>query len=187
MSDGSAHDVTQLLHQARQGDAEAFDHLMGVVYEELRRVARGVRRSGASETLNTTALVHEAYVKLTPSRELSWKDRSHFFGVAARAMRQVLVNAAGKRSAQKRGGGKPDISFDEEQHGLTISPEGVIELNRALEALEASNPRQVRVVECRFFAGLSIEETSEALGVSAPTVKRDWRFARAWLSEQMGA
>ena len=178
--------ITRLLYRARDGDAQAFDDLFQVVYEELRRVARSVRRAGGSDTINTTALVHEAYVKLTPSKSLSWKDRSHFLGVAARAMRQVLVNAAEKRSTQKRGGDQIAVSFDEAKHGQLVSlSEGVIELNQALEVLEAANPRQVRVVECRFFAGLTVEETAEALGVSEPTVKRDWRFARAWLFDQL--
>lgn len=178
-------EVTQLLRRARDGDEQAFDQLFEVVYDELRGMARAVRRSGASETINTTALVHEAYVKLLPSQSLPWNDRSHFFGVAGRAMRQVLVRAAEKRSAKKRGGGKAPVSFDEELHGRAFDPERVLDLDAALKALEESNPRQARVVECRFFAGLSVEETAQALDVSEPTVKRDWRFARAWLAEAL--
>jgi len=180
-------EVTQLLRRASEGDEEAFEGLFEMVYEELRRLAHGVRRSGAPETINTTELVHEAYMKLTPSRELSWKDRSHFYGVAARAMRQVLVNAAEKRATLKRGGGQVKVSFDEARHGAGISPERVVEVNQALQVLEQANPRQARVVECRFFAGLSVRETAEALRVSEPTVKRDWRFARAWLAQELGA
>jgi len=185
MSEADRSDVTRLLHRARDGDDGAFDRLFEVVYEELRGMARAVRRSGASETINTTALVHEAYVKLIPSKSLSWNDRSHFFGVAARAMRQVLVRAAEKRSAKKRGAGKAAVSFVEELHGGVVDPEKVLDLDAALRALEETNPRQARVVECRFFAGLSVEETAQALGVSEPTVKRDWRFARAWLAETL--
>lgn len=185
MPEPTPHDVTQLLHRAHEGDAEAFDRLFEMVYDELRRLARSVRRRGAPETVNTTALVHEAYVKLTPSKALSWKDRSHFFGVAARAMRQVLTNAAEMRSAKKRGGGEVALSFDERRHGMSVSPDQMLDLNRALEQLETANPRQVRVVECRFYAGLSVEETAEVLGVSEPTVKRDWRFARAWLESAL--
>lgn len=179
--------VTQLLHRASEGDEQAFEGLFDLVYEELRRLARRVRQGGAPETLSTTALVHEAYIKLTPSHDLSWRDRSHFFGVAARAMRQVLVDAAEKRAAQKRGGGQAAVSFDEDRHGAWIAPERVIGVSQALELLEQANPRQVRVVECRFFAGLSVRETAHALDVSEPTVKRDWRFARAWLAQELGA
>ncbi len=185
MSEADRSEVTQLLHRARDGDDAAFDRLFEVVYHELRGMARAVRRSGASETINTTALVHEAYLKLIPSKSLSWNDRSHFFGVAARAMRQVLVRAAEKRSAKKRGAGQAAVSFVEGVHGGVLDPEKVLDLDSALRSLEEVNPRQARVVECRFFAGLSVEETAQALGVSQPTVKRDWRFARAWLAETL--
>ncbi len=148
-------------------------------------MARAVRRSGASETINTTALVHEAYVKLLPSKALSWNDRSHFFGVAARAMRQVLVRAAQQRPAKKRGAGKAAVAFVEGVHGGVLDPEKVLDRDYALGSLEEVNPGQARVVECRFLAGLSVEETAEARGVSTPTVKRDWRFARAWLAEAL--
>ena len=184
MAQADRRDVTQLLQQAEHGDEDAFDRLFDIVYQELRQLARSVRRGGAPETINTTALVHEAYVKLTPSKQLSWQNRNHFFGVAARAMRQVLVNAAEKRSAKKRGGGQVPLEFDERLHGA-VDPTDILDLDEALQALEKSNPRQARVVECRFFSGLSVEETAAALGVSEPTVKRDWRFARAWLSEAL--
>ncbi len=185
MSASRSDEVTRLLHRAREGDAEAFDALFEVVYGELRKLARSVRRSSGSETLNTTALVHEAYVKLTPSRALDWTDRKHFFGVAARAMRQVLVNAAERRSAIKRGGGQVPVSFDEALHGSVRSADSVLALDAALSDLDAANPRQARVVEYRFFAGLSVEETAAALEVSEATVKRDWRFARAWLADRI--
>lgn len=185
MADTSPDAITQLLHRAHSGDDGAFDQLFEVVYDELKRLAQAVRRPGAAETINTTALVHEAYVKLTPSRQLSWADRSHFFGVAARAMRQVLIAAAEKKSAKKRGSGQAPVAFDEQVHGASVQPEQLLDLERALATLEVANPRQARVVECRFFAGLSVEETAEALGISEPTVKRDWRFARAWLTEAL--
>ncbi|MEZ4426021.1 MAG: ECF-type sigma factor [Gemmatimonadota bacterium] len=187
MSQPTPEAVTQLLRRAHAGDDGAFDQLFDVVYDELKRLAQAVRRSGGSETINTTALVHEAYVKLTPSKQLSWADRSHFFGVAARAMRQVLIAAAEKKSAKKRGGGQAPVEFDEQLHGGLVQPDQLLDLDRALATLEAANPRQARVVECRFFAGLSVEETAEALGVSEPTVKRDWRFARAWLTDALQA
>lgn len=175
-------EVTRLLHRARDGDAAAFDELYGIVYEELRKVARGIRRPGAPETINTTALVHEAYLRLLPSRGLEWNDRSHFFGVAARAMRQVLMRAAERSATKKRGGGQADLALDEARDGVVFDPLRLLDLDAALAGLEKEHPRQARVVECRFFAGLSVEETAVALGISEPTVKRDWRFARAWLA-----
>lgn len=183
--------VTQLLNDASEGDQAAFDRVFQIVYAELTRLARQVRRGRASETLNTTALVHEAYLHLLPSKELAWKGRGHFLAVAARAMRQVLVRAAEKRTAQKRGGGQVDIELDERLHspadasGSPLEPERVVLLDEALRGLEEFSPRQARIVECRFFAGLSVEETAAALGVSEPTVKRDWRAARAWLAREM--
>ena len=175
-------EVTHLLYRAREGDAAAFDALYELVYQELRELARHVRRSNAAETINTTALVHEAYIRLLPSRELEWSDRGHFFGVAARAMRQVLVAAARRRSTKKRGGGMAEVTLDEARDGESFDPDRLIDLDEALAELEASHPRQARVVECRFFAGMSVEETGAALDISVPTVKRDWRFARAWLA-----
>lgn len=185
-------DVTLLLQSASEGDDEAFDRVFAAVYDELHRLAHHVRRGRAPETLNTTALVHEAYVRLVPSRSLDWEGRGHFLGVAARAMRQVLVRAAERRNAAKRGGGQRADSLDEVLHAAsggaagTVEPERIVALDEALHRLEELSPRQARVVECRFFAGLSVEETAEALDVSEPTVKRDWRTARAWLSREIG-
>lgn len=184
-------EITRLLHSAADGDQEAFDRVFDVVYEELRRLARQVRRGRASETLNTTALVHEAYLRLLPSRALGWESRGHFMGVAARAMRQVLVRAAERRTAAKRGGGAADLELKEAfqrpagEHAGRVEPEQLLVLDEALDRLEGMSPRQARVVECRFFAGLSVEETADALDVSAPTVKRDWRAARAWLAREL--
>ena len=183
-------EVTRLLHSAADGDAAAFDKVFQLVYDELHRLAHALRRGRASETLNTTALVHEAYVRLIPSQKLEWAGRSHFLGVAARAMRQVMVRAAERRTAAKRGGGQAPMEFDEALHsdgeGAPVAPERVLVLDEALARLEALEPRQARVVECRFFAGLSVEETAQALEISEPTVKRDWRAARAWLAREMG-
>lgn len=176
--------VTALLHAAGAGDRRAFDELYDLVYEELRRLAHRVRTGRAGETLNTTALVHEAYVKLLPAQDLDWSDRAHFFRVAARAMRQVLVNAAEQRMAQKRGGGQIAVRFDERVH-RPVEEEKIVELDRALRQLERMDQRQARVVECRFFAGLTVDETAQVLGVSAPTIKRDWRVARAWLAHRL--
>jgi RNA polymerase sigma factor (TIGR02999 family) len=185
------HEVTRLLDAARAGDDEAFDRAFAVVYEELRRLAHHVRRGRASETLNTTALVHEAYVHLLPSQDLKWEGRSHFLGVAARAMRQVLVRAAERRNAAKRGGGVQPVTLDGIQHGVAagdwseVQPEQILALDQALQRLAEFSPRQARVVECRFFAGLSVEETAAALDISERSVKRDWQGARAWLTREL--
>jgi RNA polymerase sigma factor (TIGR02999 family) len=184
-------DITRLLEAASAGEAEAFDRVFQLVYDELRRLARQVRRGRGSETLNTTALVHEAYLRLLPSRELGWEGRSHFLGVAARAMRQVLVRAAERRSSAKRGGGLSVLPLDEALQrppdGAGVDPERILALDGALRRLEVLSARQARVVECRYFAGLSVEETAAALGISEPTVKRDWSVARAWLARELSA
>lgn len=186
-------DVTRLLHDAAAGDDDAYDRVFQLVYEDLRKRAHWVRR-GRNATVNTTALVHEAYLHLLPSQRADWENRRHFLGVASRAMRQVLVAAARKRNARKRGGDAVEVSLEESGLGDripaegtsgTLSPEMVLVLDEALTELERLSPRQGRVVECRFFAGMSVEETAEMLQISAPTVKRDWRAARAWLLRAM--
>ncbi len=177
--------VTQLLHSAREGDAEAFDELFAVVYGELRRLARVVRQNRAGETLNTTALVHEAYERLVPAADIEVENRAHFFRLAARAMRFVLTDGARHRAADKRGGNRIVVTFDERIHQNPIHLEDVIALDDALNRLEDLDERQASVVECRFFAGLTVEETAQALGVGSATVKRDWRAARAWLAHEL--
>jgi len=178
--------ITHLLSAAGSGDREALDRVFGLVYDELRRLAAAVRRNRASETLNATALVHEAYLKMLPSANQRWQDRVHFLRVAARAMRQVLADAAARRSTQKRGGGLALLTLDGSSPAeAELGPDDILDLHRALDELAELNPRQAEVVECRFYAGLSLEETAEALGVSVPTVTRDWRFARAWLSKRL--
>jgi RNA polymerase sigma factor (TIGR02999 family) len=179
--------VTALLLAARDGDSQAFDVLYERVYEELRRLARLVRGGRASETLNTTALVHEAYLHLVPSKDLDWQDRTHFFRVAARAMRQVLVHAARRRMAEKRGGGAVTVAFDERLYAAPIRLDDIVALDDALIRLEALDGRQARIVECRFFAGLTVDETAQALGIGTATVKRDWRAARAFLTQVLQA
>ena len=186
-------DVTRLLDAAGCGDDEAFRRVFDLVYDELHRLASQVRRGRASETMNTTALVHEAYLHLLPSQDLEWKNRGHFMAVAARAMRQVLVRAAERRTAEKRGGGQRPTSLDEGLHAMAggpatrVTPERIVALDEALHRLEEFAPRQARVVECRYFAGLGVDETAAALEVSEPTVKRDWKTARAWLARELGA
>lgn len=179
--------VTALLKQYAGGDWEALDRLFPLVYEELRRVAHAqmyAERSG--HTLDTTALVHEAYMKLVRHPpHVEWQSRIHFFAVAARAMRQILVSYAQSRSRAKRGGDATLISLDEGVVASDARPEEVVALDDALTRLEALDTRQSRVVELRYFGGLTIEETAQVLGVSVVTVKRDWTIARAWLYREV--
>jgi RNA polymerase sigma factor (TIGR02999 family) len=180
--------VTRLLHAARAGDRESLDQVFTLVYQELRRLAATVRHGHGGETLAATALVHEAFLKLVPSADLAWHDRTHFFRVAARAMRQVLADAAAQRATAKRGGGLVHLTLDDAVvGGPELSVDELLDLDRALHELSELNPRQATVVECRFFAGLSLEETAVAVGSSVPSVSRDWRFARAWLSHRLRA
>jgi RNA polymerase sigma factor (TIGR02999 family) len=190
-SDAKPGDATALLMAARDGDPDARDALFTCVYAQLRRLARKVRQGSASETLNTTALVHEAYLKLVRPEDVHWQSRLHFYRVAAQAMRQVLVNAAEAHARLKRGGGAPHTSFDEALHGdagaPAVAPEDVLALNDALMRLATLDARQAQVVECRFFAGLSVKETAAVLDLSPSTVKRDWRAARAFLAATLGS
>jgi RNA polymerase sigma factor (TIGR02999 family) len=179
-------DVTQLLHELRRGRGEAFDELIPLVYEQLQQIAR--RRLGKERddhTLRTTELVHEAYDRLVDHHAVDWNDRSHFFAVAARAMRQVLVEHARKKNAQKRGGDVPHVSVSEKMPSDQPPSVAILALHDALERLQALDARQARVVEGRFFAGLTIKETAQMLDVSPSTVKRDWRTARAWLAQEL--
>jgi len=185
MPDAGPETVTEMLFAAREGQPGAFDALYERVYDELRRLARVVRRRDSNQTINTTALVHEAYLHLVPSKSLNWQDRTHFFRVAARAMRQVLVQAARRRHAAKRGGNAIKVTFDESIHQSDLNLESVIALDDALKRLSEMDARQAQIVECRFFAGLSVEETAEALSIGPSTVKRDWRAARAWLTHEL--
>ena len=185
-------DITVLLARAQDGDRAALDRLLPLVYDELRALAhRQRRRTGASETLNTTAVVHEAYAKLAGRTEAHYADRIHFFRVAGRVMRDVLVDYARAQRALKRGGGAPVVPLDvvgpvvDASGGLRIDE--VLSVDDALRQLEALDARQAQVVEYRYFAGLSVEETAEALSVSPATVKRDWTTARAWLHRALAA
>ncbi|MEZ4414220.1 MAG: sigma-70 family RNA polymerase sigma factor [Gemmatimonadota bacterium] len=174
-------DVTQLLDGFASGDDEAQAELLRVVYDELRVLARAhLRAEPQGHTLQPTALVHEAYLKLVQQRVPSWNSRAHFFGIAAQAMRRILVDHARRRSAAKRGGGRA-ITLVEGSAALAGPDIDVIALDTALAELERTDPRAARIVEMRFFAGLEITEVAAALGVSEPTVKRDWRHAKAWL------
>lgn len=186
--DDTRPDVTALLRQMSSGSGEALDAIIPLVYRELRSIARRhLRREDAGHTLNTTALVHEAYLRLVDVRQVEWRDRLHFFAMASRMMRRVLINYARQRKRTKRGGGGVLIPLQEAHLPIHEHLDELLALDEALTRLEAVDERRCRVVECRFFAGLDIEETAEALDVSPGTVKRDWRLARMWLNRQLSA
>jgi RNA polymerase sigma factor (TIGR02999 family) len=179
--------VTRLLNEASGGRAGALDEVFPAVYDELQRLARMVRAGRAGETLNTTSLVHEAYLKLVRSEGVAWEGRRHFFRVAARAMRQVVVRDAERRRTDKRGGGRAATTLVEGLHCAPATDDEILALHDALARLEALDARQAAVVEVRFFAGLTLDETADVLGVSVPTVTRDWRLARVWLARELAA
>ena len=178
--------VTRLLRAWSDGDQAALDSLLPLVEAELRRLARGyMSRERRGHTLQTTALVNEAFIRLVGARKISWQDRAHFLGIAARLMRRVLVDHARVRGVQKRGGGGYHVALDED---MAVSPPtdvDLLALDRALQALGAVDERKGRVIEMRFFGGMTVEETAEALGVSPDTVKRDWRLAKLWLLRKL--
>ena len=178
-------EVTRLLRRLRSGDEEAAGKLIAAVYGELRHMAaRAMRSERPGHTLQPTALVHEAFLKLAGSAGVEWRDRAHFFGVAARLMREILVDYARKRDAIKRGSGLR-ITLDD---SLLISEDrlgDVVAMDEVLKRLEALDPRQGQIVELRFFGGLSVEEVAEVMQISTPTVKREWQSAKAWLHQEL--
>jgi RNA polymerase sigma factor (TIGR02999 family) len=176
--------LTHLIAAVRQGEDGSFDRLFAWVYDDLKRRAHA-QLGGSTPTLNTTALVHETYLKLSGAEEPSWNDRQHFFRVAARAMRQILVDRARRHMAQKRGGGQAPLDLDRAEIGIDAAADRVVALDQALSRLAEQEGRLAEVVELRFFGGLSVEETALSLGVTDRTVKRDWRLARAFLHEQL--
>lgn len=179
-------EITQLLQDWSGGDQTALDKLMPLVYDELHRLAhQHMRREQAGHLLQTSALINEAYLRLVDQRELAIRDRAHFFGIAARLMRQILVDEARRRNSAKRGGGTIQVSLTEATSVSQEQAANVVALDDALKRLEAIDARQGEIVELRFFGGLSIEETAEVLKVSPGTVMRDWTFARAWLRSEM--
>lgn len=182
----SPEEITRLLRQWRRGDEGAFEALVPIVYEELRQIARSLMRSErAGHTLQTTAVVHEAYLKMADLDSIDWRDRAYFFGAAARIMRRVLIDHARQHGAQKRGGG---VSKQPLNGPIAVDlgdVEGLLALDRALTDLERLDERQCRIVEMRHFGGLTVKETAEVLDVSPATVKRDWRFARTWLHRRL--
>lgn len=182
MRAASSDTVTDLLLQWRGGSASALDRLIPLVYEELRRVARRcLRHERGENTMQTTGLVNEAYLRLVRSSRVQWRDRAHFFALSAQLMRRVLVDEARKRGVQKRGGDLTRVTLDEAPAILPEHPEDLVALDEALTRLAVVAPRKARVVELRFFGGLTIEEAAEALDVSTDIVKREWRTAKLWL------
>ena len=182
----SKEEVTQLLIAYGQGDAGALDQLLPAVYSELHRIAmRQMRHERADHTLNATALVHEAYLKLTDQNQISWQNRAHFFAIASRVMRQVLISYARKHNAEKRGGGAPDTLLEGKEIALNERADELLALDEALTRLSTFDERLAQVVEYRFFGGLTIEETATVLEVSTMTVQRDWNKAKAWLYREL--
>lgn len=184
--DDAAPDITRLLRESANGSADARERVAELLYAELHRQARHHRhRMGAGHTLNTTGLLHETWLRLSGGNEPDWQDRAHYFRMAGRVMRNVLVDHARRRLAAKRGGGAAIADGVEPDDLPAVRDDEVVAVHEALERLEALDPRQARVVELRYFVGLEVEEAAEALGVSAPTVKRDWAMARAWLQREI--
>ena len=182
----ATHEVTKLLKAWSDGDQSALDKLMPLVYEELHRLAhQHMRREKPGHMLQTSALLNEAYVRLVDQSRVHWENRGHFFGIAARLMRQILVDEARRRSFAKRGGGTIQVPLDEAGTIMRQQLVNVVALDDAMKSLEKIDERKSRIVELRFFGGMSIEETAEVLKVSPGTVMRDWTFARAWLRKEM--
>lgn len=183
----SQHEITALLRQWRNGDQKALDKITPLVYDELHRLAHQyIRRERAGHTLQTTALVNEAYLRLVEQKDVDWKSRAHFFAVSAHVMRHILVDYARRHTASKRGGEVQRIELDAE---ATVSRERAAELvalDEALDALQKIYPRRSKVVELRYFGGMSNKEASAVLDISEATIERDWRFARAWLYRELG-
>jgi RNA polymerase sigma factor (TIGR02999 family) len=177
-------DVTGLLRRWAEGDADALTQLIPLVYDELRRIARRSLHQRSDHTLQTTALAHEAYLRMVRARGLSWQDQAHFFAVAAQMMRRILVDAARARTAAKRKDGAIRVEFSEDLPALGGRDVNLIVLDDALNALCKVDPRKARVVELRYFVGLSVGETAVVLKVSPETIQRDWRLAKAWLARQ---
>lgn len=179
-------EVTLLLHQLQSGDRTAEERLMDIVYKELKRLARSyLRKEGKDHSLQPTALVHEAYLRLTRMTKTDWQSRSHFYGIAAKQMRNILVDHARTHLAEKRGQGLAFVSFDEAFVPAPMRAEEMIALDEALDRLARLDPRQCRIVELRFLSGLTEKETGEVLGMSTKTVQRDWISAKAWLFREL--
>ena len=184
-TESSAVDITQLLQDWQRGDREALDRLMPLVYDELHLIAtRHLARERRERTLQTTALVNEAYMKLVGQRKVDWQNRAHFFAIAARLMRRILIDDARRRQRDKHGGNSVRVDVEDAAVAAPVAPVDVLdlmELDRVLQELEALDPDQARIVELRFFGGLTVEETAAVVGSSPATVKREWAIAKGWL------
>jgi RNA polymerase sigma factor (TIGR02999 family) len=180
-------DVTQALLELSAGDSHALDRVLPAVYDHLHRLAeRELRRERPDHTLSPTALVHEAYLKLVQLDRISWEGRAHFFGACAQVMRRILISYARMKKAEKRGGVAAEpVPIDDVLLAAAERPDELVALDEALARLGQLNPRQARIVECRFFAGMDVEQTAEVVDASAATVKRDWTAARAWLNREL--
>lgn len=186
MIKNESHRITRLLADWSKGNDAALEILMPLIYEELRRMARRyMRRQPLGHTLQTTALIHEAYLKLAGQEECEWQDRTHFFGAAAQAMRHILVDYARQKKSKKRGGSAQRVTLDENAVVSAETSDEIIALDEALRALAELDERKTRVVELKFFGGLTIKEIADVLKISPKTVKRDWRFARTWLLHEL--
>ena len=186
MAEQAADDITRLLHAWSDGDESALDSLMPLVYDELHRAAHScMAREAPDHTLQTTALVNEVYLRLLGARAVDWQDRAHFNAVCATLMRRILTDLARARTSQKRGGAAPHVPLEEDILVSDAPRIELLELDEALTSLAAVDQRKARVVELRFFGGLSVEETAAALHVSAETVHRDWRLAKEWLQREL--
>lgn len=186
MADRVPDDVTRLLLEWRNGDSSALDRLIPLVYDELRRLARRCLRGERKEqTLQTTALVHEVYLRLIGSSRVQWNDRAHFFALATQLMRRVLVDEARRRNMQKRGGGEVRVALEDADAVAPARPLDLVALDDALERLAVVAPRKAKVVEMRYFGGMTIEETAAVLDISTDIVKREWRTAKLWLARAL--
>lgn len=183
---GKYQNITQLLNSASTGDSFALNNILPIVYNELRKISsKYLRDEFKKHTLQTTELVHEAYLRLIGDQNLSWESRAHFYGIAAKSMRQILVDYARKKKSEKRNFGKTQLSLDNADFVLSENEEQILNLNEALNKLEKFEERSCKIVELRFFSGLSLEETAEMLNISIATAKRDWQFAKAWLYREI--
>jgi len=186
MEEGDAREVTQLLARVAGGDRDASARLIPLVYAELRAMAgRCMRGERPGHTLQATVLVHEAYLRLVGFDRIHWQNRAHFFGIAARVMRNILLDYAREHGARKRGGGAARVSLDEALLVTRDRLDDILALDESLQRLALADPEQSRLVELRFFAGMSVEETAEVMGISTATVKREWSHAKAWLRRDM--
>jgi RNA polymerase sigma factor (TIGR02999 family) len=187
MSNHETHDITQMLIELTDGNSEVVNQILPHIYDELRRLAGSyLRRERTDHTLQPTALVHEAYMKLIDQKQVRWQNRAHFFGIAAQVMRRILMDHARKHKADKRGGEADKLPLEE---GILVVSQGksaeLVALDDALNELAEIDPQKAKIVELRYFGGLSIEETAEVMGVSVPTINRQWRMAKAWLYGQI--